>query len=70
MVTWSNLPSAGNRFHGRLSRNQVGTLITTGSLGTGFVAGLIAVAVFVAVIVALIVKANKNIETEYSLNKA
>jgi len=49
---------------------QIGTLITTGSLGAGFVGGLIAVIVFVAVAAFLIVKANRKIETEYALNKA
>jgi len=49
---------------------QFGTLITTGSLGAGFVGGLIAVLVFAAVITGLIVKANKQIDTEYALNKA
>ena len=49
---------------------QVGTLITTGSLGAGFVGGLIAVLVFAAVIVSLIVKANRGLERDYALNKA
>ena len=49
---------------------QVGTLITTGSLGAGFVGGLIAVLVFAAVIVSLIVKANRGLESNYALNKA
>ena len=49
---------------------QIGTLITTGSLGAGFVGGLIAVLVFAAVMVGLIVKANKQINVEYALNKA
>lgn len=49
---------------------QIGTLITTGSLGAGFVGGLIAVLVFAAVMVGLIVKANKQIDVEYALNKA
>ncbi|MCR5703263.1 MAG: ferrous iron transporter B [Eubacterium sp.] len=46
---------------------QVGTLATTGSLGAGFVPGLIAVAVFAAVIVYLIIKANKKLDQEYAL---
>ena len=46
---------------------QIGTLITTGIVGTGFIPGLIAVAAFVAVIVCLIRKANKNLQTEYKL---
>ena len=49
---------------------QIGTLITTGSLGAGFVGGLIAVLVFAAVIVSLIVKANRGLESNYALNKA
>lgn len=48
---------------------QVGTLVTTGSLGAGFVGGLIAVLVFAAVIVGLIIRANKQIDTEYALEK-
>ena len=47
---------------------QIGTLITTGSLGAGFVGGLIAVLVFVAVIVTLIMRANRAIDTEYQLD--
>ena len=49
--------------------NQIGTLITTGSLAAGFVPGLIFVVVVVGIIVALIKKANKNIEAEYSLHE-
>jgi len=49
---------------------QIGTLITTGSLGAGFAGGLAAVIIFAAVIIGLIVNANKQIETEYALNKA
>jgi len=48
---------------------QIGTLITTGSLGAGFVGGLIAVLVFAAIIVGLIVKANKQIDSNYALKK-
>ena len=47
---------------------QIGTLITTGALGAGFVGGLIAVLVFAAVIVYLIQKANRAIDTEYQLD--
>ena len=47
---------------------QIGTLVTTGSLGAGFVGGLIAVLVFVAVIVTLIMRANRAIDTEYQLD--
>ena len=48
---------------------QIGTLIATGSVGAGFVGGLIAVIVFAAVLVALIHKTNKEIQKEYALNK-
>ncbi len=46
---------------------QIGTLITTGSVGAGFLGGLIAVLVFVAVLVVLIIRANKKIEVQYTL---
>ena len=47
---------------------QIGTLITTGALGAGFVGGLIAVCIFAAVIVYLIQRANRAIDTEYLLD--
>ncbi|MGN0347697.1 MAG: ferrous iron transporter B [Lachnospiraceae bacterium] len=49
---------------------QIGTLITTGALGNGFIGGLIAVIVFALIIVALIFKANRKIDSDYALNKA
>ena len=39
---------------------QIGTLITTGSVGAGFVPGLVAVAAIIAVVVCLIRKANNK----------
>ncbi|MCQ2528267.1 MAG: ferrous iron transporter B [Saccharofermentans sp.] len=48
---------------------QIGTLITTGHLGAGFVGGLIAVLVFAGVITGLILQANKKIDEDYALNK-
>lgn len=48
---------------------QVGTLITTGSLGAGFIGGLIAVGSFIAIVVGLIIRTNKQIDLEYSLNQ-
>ena len=48
---------------------QIGTLITTGALGAGFVGGLIAVLVMVAIVVALIAKTNKQFNAEYKLAK-
>ena len=44
---------------------QIGTLITTGSIGAGFVPGLIAVIVFAAVLVRLCLKADKDLKQEY-----
>ena len=42
---------------------QIGTLITTGSVGKGFLGGLIAVVVFVATILGIVIKNNRKIET-------
>ena len=49
---------------------QIGTLITTGSLGTAFVPGLIAVAVFALIIIWRIRKSDKEFASEYSLHTA
>ena len=49
---------------------QIGTLITTGKLGNGFVTGLIAVLAMVAVVVGLIYRTNKQFASEYELKKA
>ena len=46
---------------------QIGTLVTTGSFGAGFLGGLVAVLVFAAVITALIIIGKKNVKKEYSL---
>ena len=48
---------------------QIGTLITTGSVGAGFLPGLVVVAAIVAVIVYLINKTNKSLAAEYALKK-
>ena len=48
---------------------QIGTLITNGSVGAGFVPGLIAVAAFATIVIALINKNNKKTNTEYTLKK-
>lgn len=47
---------------------QIGTLITTGSLGSGFVPGLAVVAAMVLVVVFLIRRTRKNFSTEYGLH--
>ena len=48
---------------------QIGTLITTGALGAGFMGGLIAVVAFVIIICALIAKTNKELKEERNLKK-
>ena len=48
---------------------QIGTLITTGSVGAGFVPGLIAVLVMVGIVVYLVKKADQNLDTKYNLKK-
>ncbi len=47
---------------------QIGTLITTGALGAGFVGGLIAVAVMVAIVICLCVNSDKKLKAEYALS--
>ncbi|SEL34980.1 ferrous iron transport protein B [Butyrivibrio sp. ob235] len=47
---------------------QVGTLITTGSFGTGFVFGLIAIAVFASIVVYLIKRNQREMVLEYKLD--
>ena len=47
---------------------QIGTLVTTGSVGAGFVPGLLAVAVFAAIVVFLCVNADKKVKAEYALS--
>ena len=47
---------------------QIGTLITTGALGAGFVPGLIAVAAMAVIVTALCVKTEKSLKAEYALS--
>ena len=47
---------------------QIGTLITTGSLGAGFVGGLIFVLIFAAVLAYLCVKGEKKVKKEYAIS--
>ncbi|MCR4841245.1 MAG: ferrous iron transporter B [Lachnospiraceae bacterium] len=47
---------------------QIGTVITTGSLGKGFVPGLIAVLCFAIIIFAVIKVNNRKMEAEYKLS--
>jgi len=48
---------------------QIGTLITTGAFGAGFLPGLIAVAVMVAIVIYLCVNSDKKVKAEYALSK-
>ena len=47
---------------------QVGTLITTGSFGEGFLPGLILVVILAAILISLIRNTNKHLAAEYALN--
>lgn len=49
---------------------QIGTLITAGRLGSGFVPGLIAVVAMAAIVAVIINRANKKFDAEYELKKA
>jgi len=48
---------------------QIGTLMTTGALGAGFVPGLIAVLAMAGVVMYLICKTNKEMQAEYALKQ-
>ena len=48
---------------------QIGTLITTGKFGTGFVPGLIAVAAMLVIVVLLCIRADRNTKKEYDGKK-
>lgn len=47
---------------------QIGTLITTGTVGTGFAYGLVAIAVFAAIVVYLIRRNQREMVLEYKLD--
>ncbi len=49
---------------------QIGTLFTTGSVGNGFVAGLVAVLSMAAVVAWLVQRTNRQFDVEYGLKKA
>ncbi|MBQ6932921.1 MAG: ferrous iron transport protein B [Clostridia bacterium] len=48
---------------------QIGTLITAGTLGQGFLPGLIVTAAIAAFIISLIKKADKKLDAQYALKK-
>ncbi len=49
---------------------QIGTLVTTGALGAGFLLGFVIVAAFAAILVYLCLKSEKELKREYALNGA
>ncbi len=49
---------------------QIGTIITTGAVGAGFLPGLIAVAVMIAVVVYLCINSDKKLKSEYALKNS
>lgn len=48
---------------------QIGTFVTTGALGEGFIPGLIAVSAMVAAVIGLISKTDRRFNAEYSLKR-
>ena len=46
---------------------QIGTLITTGSFGAGFLPGLIVVVILAAIMISLVRNTNKHLAAEYAL---
>ena len=47
---------------------QIGTLITEGALGSGFLGGLIAVAAIIGIVVYLCINADKKVKSDYKLS--
>ena len=48
---------------------QIGTLITTGQVGAGFLPGLAAVLVMIGIVVFLCIRADRKIKKEYAVKK-
>ena len=48
---------------------QIGTIITAGTLGAGFVPGLIAVIIFAAIVISLIRKSDNDLKKEHAIKK-
>ena len=48
---------------------QIGTLITTGSFGAGFLPGLIVVAMMATIVISLVRNTNKQLSAEYALSE-
>ena len=47
---------------------QIGTLITTGSVGAGFTGGLMAVVIMIGILVLLCINSDKKVKAEYALS--
>ena len=47
---------------------QIGTLITTGSVGAGFAGGLMAVVIMIGILVLLCINSDKKVKAEYALS--
>jgi len=47
---------------------QIGTLVTTGSVGAGFLPGLVAVAAIVGIIAYLCINSDKKLKADYALS--
>ena len=47
---------------------QVGTLITTGSFGAGFLPGLMVVAILAAIVISMIRNSGKHLAADYALS--
>ncbi len=48
---------------------QIGTIITQGTVGSGFLPGLIAVAVMIGIVIYLMVNSDKKLKAEYALKE-
>ena len=48
---------------------QIGTLLTTGSFGAGFLPGLIVVIILAAIVISLVRNANRHLAAEYALSE-
>ena len=68
MAVGRNCIAVSYRLYSCIFRISVGTLITTGTLGNGFVPGLIAVAAFAGALLVLIQRNEKAFSAEYRLH--
>ena len=69
MAVGRHRPPAGTGYTVGFAVYQIGTLITTGALGEGFLPGALIVAVFVGVLIYLCGAADKKLAAEYTLRE-